>query len=578
MKEGGDFVLGCRLFIAKDYSAAESLFRRCLLTTPEDADVLNALGSALDALGSLEEAACYLDQACRLLPESAPFHFNRGNLFRKCGDGSGAELAYIEAIQCDPDLAEAYHGLGSLYLDEGKIEPADACLQKAITLRYNFVIALHDFGQLRQRQGIIDEAEQYYRRSLLGDAHFLPALNSLGMLLLRKGRVEEARSCFERAIKRDQSYLDVRCNLAVLDTWCGNLDDAINLLRQAAIDAPNDGDIHFNLALALLKAGRFKEGWHEYEWRFGKSNPVPMRYSEIPRWHGELLAGKSILIHAEQGYGDSLQFIRFVSLLASQGATVLVEGQDRIITPLLATVQGVAATFNRGEDLPFKPDYQIPMMSLPLELGVDGAHPQFFKYLRPPAERVLFWSAALSGLPGLKVGIAWSGRSVHENDANRSISPEHLSTLFELGGISWVSLQFDTDKPSLPQISMFEPWESVVDFCDSAAIIAGLDLVITVDSAIAHLAGGLGMPVWLLLPWNPDWRWLHDRDESPWYPTTRIYRQKLEKAWGETVGIVAGDLSNCLSGTVFKKPSRKFLLKKETACNLADYLQPKGRP
>ena len=550
MNEGGDFAQGCRFFAEGNYSAAENLFRRCLRQTPEDANVLNALGSALDALGSLNEAAHYLNQACQLRPENAPFHFNRANLLRRCGDRIAAECEYLEAIQWDPDLAEAYHGLGSLYLEEGRLEPADSCLQKVINLKRDFVPALHDLGQLRQRQGLLDEAEQLYRQSVAGEPGFLPALNSLGMMLLRKGQVAEARSCFEKAIRTDRNYLQARCNLAVLDTWCGNLDAAISVLQQAATDAPIDGDVHYNLALALLAAGRFEEGWNEYEWRFGKSNPVQMRYGEIPRWRGEWLTDKSILIHAEQGYGDSLQFIRFASLLAAQGATVLVEGQDRIITPLLATVDGVAVAFSRAEALPFKPDYQIPMMSLPLVLGVDGIHPPAEKYLHPPEDRMGFWHDILSGLPGLKVGIAWSGRPEHENDANRSISPESLAPLWDLHGVSWVSLQFGPHKPSRPPISLFDPMDSVVDFCDSAALVAGLDLVITVDSAIAHLAGGLGVPVWLLLPWNPDWRWMHDREVSPWYPTTRIYRQKVEKAWGETVGVVADDLSKYLKNSI----------------------------
>ncbi|MFZ4855256.1 MAG: tetratricopeptide repeat protein [Desulfuromonadaceae bacterium] len=542
MIESGDFAQGCRFFATGNYSAAENIFRQCLLKTPEDADVLNALGSALDALGSLEEAAHCLSEACRLQPESAPLHFNRANLLRKCGDVPGAEREYIEAIQHDPGLAEAYHGLGSLHFKEGVFEPAEACLRKAIELKKGFAPALHDLGQLHQRHGLREEAEQFYRQSVEGDATFMPALNSLGMLLLQKGRVEEARSCFEKALKRDQNYLQARCNLAVLDNWCGNHACAIAALQQAVIDAPNNGDIHFNLALALLSAGRFEEGWREHEWRFGKTNPVPIRYGEIPRWHGEALVSKSVLIHAEQGYGDSLQFIRFASLLASQGATVLVEGQDPTITPLLATAPGVAVAFSRDEEPPFKPDFQIPMMSLPLELGVDGVHPQIVKYLHPPEERIRFWHDTLSRLPGLKVGIAWAGRPGQENDANRSIPPEQLAPLCKLEGISWVSLQFGPHKPSPTPLSLFDPTGSVADFCDSAALIAGLDLIITVNSAAAHLAGALGKPVWLLLHWNSDWRWTHGSTYAAWYPATRIYQQGLEKPWGETINIVADDL------------------------------------
>lgn len=554
MDECADFSLGCRYFAAGNYSTAENIFRRCLQQTPDDPNVLNGLGSALEALGALDDARYFLDQACRRQPESAPFHFNRANLLRRIGDASGAELGYQEAIKLNPGLAEAYHGLGSLFLDEGRLESADACLLKATSLKKNFVAALHDLGQLRQNQRLHDEAAHLFRQCVVTDAGFLPGLNSLGMLLMRKGQVEEARSCFEKAIKTDHGYLQARCNLAVLDTWCGNLDTAICSLQQAILAAPNDGNIHFNLALALLSAGRFEEGWLEFEWRFSKSNPVPLRYAEIPRWHGEVLAGKSLLIHAEQGYGDSLQFIRYVPLLASQGATVIIEGQDHIITPLLATVQGVSAAFSRAGEVPFKPDYQVPMMSLPLELCIEGPHPPVVKYLRPPENRIGFWHDSLSTLSGLKVGIAWAGRPEHENDANRSIPVTDLAPLWEVDDISWVSLQFGSHAPLSFPSSLFDPSGRVDDFCDSAALVAGLDLVITVDSAIAHLAGGLGVPVWLLLPWNPDWRWMHDRTESSWYPATRLFRQSPGKMWGEVVDAVVAELPKFLQSYVVQSP------------------------
>lgn len=545
---------GCRFYAIHRYKEAAEFFRDCLERQPGDPVALNALGSALEALGSLDEASIYLGQACQLQPKSAPFRFNHANLLRRCGDKPGAEHAYLEAIQLDSDLAEAYHGLGSLYLEEGKLESAEACLLKATGLKTNFVLALHDLGQLRQQQGVPDEAETLYRLCTASEVGFLPALNSLGTLLMRKGLVEEARNCFEKALKTDHGYLQARCNLAVLDTWCGNLDTAISSFRQATINAPHDGNIHFNLALALLAVGRFEEGWREFEWRFSKSNPVPLRYTETPRWHGELLVGKSILIHAEQGYGDSLQFIRFASILASRGATVLVEGQDRVITPLLATAQGVAAAFSRGDELPFKPDFQIPMMSLPLELGVDGAHPPIVKYLHPPEERISFWRDTLSELPGYKVGVAWAGRPEQENDANRSISPEHLAPLCELQGISWVSLQFGPHKLSSPSLPLFDFAGKVADFCDSAALVAGLDLVITVNSAVAHLAGALGKPVFLLHHWNTDWRWMHDSMGSPWYPETRIIRQSSGTTWEDVIGAVMTDLPNFLQNYVVQSP------------------------
>lgn len=535
---------GCSLFKESSYEAAEIVFRRCLKKSPKDPDLINALGTVLDARGELDAAETCFIEACRLCQTSAPFHFNLANLLRRKGDRNGAEQHYVEAIHHDPDLAEAYHGLGSLYLEDGMLEPAEGCLLKAVSLKDPFPPALHDLGQLRQQQGRTAEAEQLLRRCVAADDNFLPALNTLGMVLLKNNRISEARDCFEKAINADTAYLQPRCNLAVLETWCGNLDFAIRELKQAIAVAPHDGDIHYNLALALLAAGRLGEGWQENEWRFSKARPVPMRHTDIPRWQGEALTGKSILIHAEQGYGDSLQFIRYASLLAANGATVLLEGQDRIITPLLAKASGVTAAFCRDEPMPFRPDYQVPMMSLPLALGAQSWPPPLPPYLHATQENRGVWSHHLSGLAGIKVGIAWAGRAEHENDANRSISPELLDPLSAIHGVSWVSLQFGPQRQLSPNLRMFDPSDRVHDFCDSAAIVAGLDLVITIDSAVAHLAGGLGVPTWLLLPWNPDWRWMHDRTDSPWYPSMRIYRQTVPGKWANVIQSVVSELSS----------------------------------
>lgn len=536
--EEKEYDAGCRMFASGQYAAAEAHFRSCLAKYPDNPDVLNALGSTMDECGNGDQAFYYLEQACRLRPESAPFHYNFANLLRRLGDREKAESEYLAAINCDSGLAVAFHGLGSLYLEDGKPEQAEACLNKAVDLDPMFAAALHDVGQLLQLQGKSAEAEQFYRRCLAADAHFLPALNSMGMLLLRNNRVEEARSCFQAAIDRNPDYLQARCNLAVLATWCGELDDAISELRLLAAAAPNDGDVHFNLSLALLASGRLMEGLAEHEWRFRKANPVAIRHAEISRWAGESLAGKRILIHAEQGYGDSLQFIRYADLLAKQGGTVIVEGQDAVITPLLATAPGVSAAFSRGEQVPAV-DYQIPMMSLPFAIGGKAWPPPVAPYLFLPTELVSAWKEHLGRLPGLKVGLAWAGRPEHANDANRSISGNMLAALGQVPGVSFVSLQIGCGNIKDVPFELFDPAASVKDFCDSASLVASLDLVITIDSAVAHLAGSLGKPFWLLLPWNPDWRWGHMRPDSAWYPTARIFRQREPGQWSEVIDRVA---------------------------------------
>lgn len=533
---------GCRLYASGKFAEAEAAFRSCLQQHPDHPDLLNALGSAIEARGGYDEAAGYLEQACRLRPDSAPFRYNLANLLRQRGEREKAEIEYLEAIKYNPELVEAFHGLGSMYLEDGRLEPAEACLQRAVAMSPEFVPALHDLGQLCQRLGRLEEAEQLYHRSISINARFLPALNSLGMLLLKQNRLDESRSCFEQAINENPAYLQARCNLAVLDTWTGKFEPAINELQKALEIAPNDGDIHFNLSLALLSSGRMQDGWREHEWRFSKANPVALRHAGIPRWQGEPLSGKRILIHSEQGYGDSLQFIRYASLLADLGAKVFVEGQDNKISPLLATVQGVSTVLSRGETVPAV-DFQVPMMSLPLPLGSLGWPPLSAPYLNPPDWKTKLWRERLSALPGLKVGLAWAGRPEHDNDANRSIPESLLSPLGSIAGVSFVSLQFGSGKIENIPFCLHDPSAGIEDFCDSAALVSQLDLVITVDSANAHLAGGLGIPFLLLLPWNPDWRWMRDRTDSIWYPTARIYRQKQPGQWEAVIEEIVSDLS-----------------------------------
>jgi Flp pilus assembly protein TadD/ubiquinone/menaquinone biosynthesis C-methylase UbiE len=526
---------GCLLFAAGRFLEATAVFKGCLEKYPDQPDLLNALGSSLAASGELEEAQLYHHKACLLQPDRDVFHYNYANLLRRLGLTDGAESEYLEAIRCNPQLAEAFHGLGSLYMEAGRLEPAESCLIKALSLKPGSAAAQHDLGQLFQSGGRIAEAEECFRRSIAADKLFLPALNSLGMLLLRSNRIEEARNCFVAALALNPGYLQARANLAVLATWTGELDFAVDELRSVLAMAPADGDVHFNLSLALLTSGQMAEGWQEHEWRFRKARAVEARHAGIPRWQGERLAGKRILVHSEQGYGDSLQFIRYAPLLAQQGGLVFVEGQDSRITPLLAMVAGVAAAFPRGEAVP-EVDFQIPMMSLPLAIGNSAWPPPVGPYLDPPADKRLFWGKKLERLAGMKVGLAWAGRPEHENDANRSIPAEMLADFGRIPGISFVSLQIGCGNVRDVPFELLDPSSDVADFTDSAALVSQLDLVITIDSAVAHLAGGIGVPVWLLLPWNPDWRWMRDRRDSPWYPGMTVFRQSTPGSWGEVIG------------------------------------------
>ena len=540
MDIAAEFNRGCGLFGSGRFLEAEAAFRTCLKAHPGHPDLLNALGSALDACGKWEEAAGYLKEACRVRPDFAPYRYNYANILRRGDRRQEAEREYLEAVRLNPGLAEAYHGLGTLFKENGDAESAEACLEKAVALAPELAPALHDLGQLRQSQGRNHEAERLYRKALAVDGRYPPALNSLGMLLLRANDVDAARKCFEAALAADPHYLQARCNLGVLATWGGDLAAAIAELRQVTAAAPADADTHFNLALALLAAGEMAEGWREYEWRFRKSNPVPLRHPGIPLWQNEPLSGKTIMLCAEQGYGDSLQFVRYARMLADRGATVVVEGQDERITSLLSSAPGVHHVICRNEDPPHV-DLQIPMMSLPLRLGEQSWPPPSPPYLFAQPGKSRYWKERLGSLSGLKVGIAWAGRPEHENDANRSLPPDAILPLALVKEVSLVSLQFGPGVAGQPALHDFSA--DIRDFTDSAALVAGLDLVITVDSAVAHLAGALGVRTWLLLPWNPDWRWMRDRRDTLWYQRTKIYRQGSPGRWSDVIAEVAADLA-----------------------------------
>ena len=537
MRAGELYSTGCEAYSEGRYEEAEKYFRACDSICPDQPDILNALGSALEVQGRLDEALDCLQRACNARPDNAEFRYNLGNLLRKRGERDAARSAYEQAVSAKPELADAWYALGHINLEDGDEAKAEKCLLRAIDILPSMPAALYDLGQLSLKQGRLDEAEGLFRKSIeAGD--FVPAVNGLGMLLLKQNRVEEAKACLEKAAEMDPAYLPARCNLAVLATWSGNPEYAADELRKAISKAPDDGDLHFNLALALLTAGHLREGWLEYEWRFKKGNPVPLRHQDLSRWTGQPLRGKKLLLHSEQGYGDSLQFIRFASILSDSGATVLLEGQDDLITPILATAPGVTEAFAREERCPAA-DFQLPMMSLPAVLGKQGWPPPLPPYIFPAPELKELWKKRLQELSGLKVGLAWAGRPEHDNNANRSILPADLAALREIAGVSWVSLQFGVGNVADVPLTLNDFSDEVKDFSDSAALVSNLDLVVTIDSAVAHLAGAIDVPVLLLLPWNADWRWQQDCDETPWYPKMKLFRQTVPGEWSGPISAVA---------------------------------------
>ncbi|MGO8921223.1 MAG: tetratricopeptide repeat protein [Stellaceae bacterium] len=403
---------------------------------------------------------------------------------------------------------------------------------------------LHGLGIIRAQQGMPDEAIALISAALERDAASPHAHNNLANALQMRGRHAHAIEHYERALALKPDYVEAHRNLAAALRALNRHAAAIARFEQAIALQPDDAEAHLNAALAHLALGDFAVGWREYEWRWrhGGGGFQKPAFAQ-PRWLGEGdLAGRTMLLYAEQGLGDTLQFARYVPLLAERGARIVLEVQDGV-RALLSRLPGVVACCAQGEALP-PFDYHSPLLSLPLALGTRlETIPAEVPYLAPPAATVARWRSRLRGTRGFKVGVVWAGSATHCNDRNRSVPLELLRGLLSGPGVRFLSLQKELragDAALLRSLAGLRLLgEELEDFTDTAAVISLLDLVITVDTAVAHLAGALGKKVWILLPFSPDWRWLLAREDSPWYPSARLFRQPATGDWASVLARVA---------------------------------------
>jgi hypothetical protein len=363
-------------------------------------------------------------------------------------------------------------------------------------------------------------------------------------VLSQADRLDEAIAAYEQAVLFKPNHLSALCNLGNTLRARGRYQEAIKRYEQAIAVNPDYADAHWDLSLTLLQLGDFERGWREHEWRMQCSALAkPVQYSQ-PQWAGESLVGKSILLHPEQGLGDTLQFVRYVQVVADLGARVYLGTQPELHA-LLKLIPGADMVVSYGQLPVF--DVQCPLLSLPFVLGTRlDSVPAKVPYLFAEEGLVQQWAQKLGPSNGKKrVGLVWAGSKTHKNDRNRSIDPAKLSPLLQVPGFQFFSLQKGATGSTIlapPGAELIDHTGELNDFIDTAALIANLDLVISVDTSVAHLAGGMGKPVWLLLPRDPDWRWLLDRDDSPWYPTMKLFRQTTARDWEPVVQRMAREL------------------------------------
>ena len=453
------------------------LYEQVRQYAPNHPDTIANMGVAHAELGRHEEAITHYDAALRLKPDYAAAHFNRGNSLRNLGRLTDAIAAYELAVRHDVKMAAAHLNRGLVLV----------------------------------RLGRVGEATTSYLAALQQRPDFPEALNSLGLALQFLGRLEPALDYFDAAIRAE----------------------------------PDWPSAHSNRAQALLLKGEFRRGWAEYEWRW-KLPRCQQRERALRRWDGSPLTGRSILLRAEQGAGDTLQFVRYAANLKEAGAgRVTLEATQRLHA-LLQSCEGIDGFITPDNEIE-NCDVQIPLLSVPGLLGTDfRSIPNRVPYLSAEATRIKRWQARLPK-SGIRVGIAWQGAPGYPEDHLRSIPLTAFEPLAKIPGVRLVNLQLGPGREQIAGLAERVPLTDFGDeldadaaFLDTAAIMMSLDLVVTADTSIAHLAGALGREVWVALPVGPDWRWLRDRDDSPWYPSVRLFRQEQFGNWGDVFGRIAG--------------------------------------
>lgn len=409
-------------------------------------------------------------------------------------------------------------------------------------------IAWACLGMALHHQGQPDEAIAAYRHALAFDPGLLEALNNLGILYTERREFAQAITCFDRALVVDASCATASKNKAVAQLHSGALDAALATYGEAIAQAPDDPDLHQQLGSLHLLRGDFEAGWREYAWRLKLPDQLPP--VPLPTWDGSSLSGKRILLRPEQGIGDTVQFVRYAPILRSQAAAVYLECPARFVN-LFSRCPGIDRIVSYEEPLP-PADFAVPLLSVPGILGTRlGNIPSQVPYLFADERLVAAWREKLSPQQGLRIGINWRGRPGPIESTRRDLPLAHFIELSRLADLCLVSLQQGAGREDLRAAA---PGHRIVDlgeqvdaqhgaFSDTAAIMKCLDLVITSDTSVAHVAGALGVPVWVALPTIPDWRWLLDRADSPWYPTMRLFRQQQPGNWDDFFAQIASQLA-----------------------------------
>lgn len=511
----GQFQLATALAAQRQFEQATELLTRVAERLPEAPEVHHRLGCVLAERGQLDAAIASIDRAIQYAPPTAVLHEHLARIYLAKGDiEAGVEQFRTAAALADSPEGES--NLGAALVHAGKMDEAELVLTAALERWPESADLLHNVGSVLTLRGKPDQAIDLLEKSLALNPEFAAAANTLGAAYQKVGRFDDAFASFERAVA----------------------------LQPKAVDA------RLNVALCRLLRGDFRRGFEEYEWRWGLA---PMRNFPVPLWDGSPLLGKTVLIHAERGLGDTLQFIRYAVQVQHRGGRVVAEVPGPLVE-LVRQCPGVDRVVAQGEPLPpFQ--FHAPLLSLPRIFQTElKTIPAPIPYLYASEERVGDWQKKLQSVEGLRIGIAWQGNPNYAEDNDRSIPLSFFERLADVERVTLISLQHGAGVEQLSQWKgdkkplVFDGLDTESGpFQDTAAILRNIDLLIASDSALVHLAGAMGVPTWVLLPVHPDWRFLLERDDSPWYPTFQLYRQTRYGDWEEVFERVVLALENATS-------------------------------
>ncbi len=492
--------------------------------------------------GNLAAAEALYQTVLQADPAHADAHNNLGIIQFGKGQPEEAAACYRRALQNNPNYVNAYNNLGSVFKSQGRFAEAIQCFEHALRLQPTYADAsnnlagtLNNLGNSYKAGGRLTDAIDCYRQALHYNPHLADAHNNLGIALVEQDQQEEAIPCFKEAWRLNPNLADAHNNLGIARVRLGQLSEASLCFQQALQVNSGHKLALYNRACLRLLHGNFEGGWPGYEERWVRPGMVVRSFVQ-PRWDGSSLAGKTILLYSEQGLGDTILAIRYTEIVKQRGGRVVIECQPALAS-LISTVAGVDMLVAAGQPLPAF-DVQLPLLSLPGILKTTLASiPNKVPYLSPESELFAHWRAELSSVDGFKIGIVWQGSPTQAEDRQRSVPLAQFAPLAELPGIRLLSLQIGPGREQLPKAtfpivdlgSRFDPHS----LADLAGVLPNLDLVVTVCTSTAHLAGALGVPAWVALKYVPYWCWLLERSDSPWYPSLRLFRQRRPGEWND---------------------------------------------